>query len=442
MLPTLESLHNAPPVDSGSRPLSVPEWGGSALAAVVIVAIYLLAFPIEYRHPIDVIDAVREAANFLGIVAVALWARRDIRVLNVGLAILLVSLWMEVVDEFTAEPHWIGTIVPAILGIAGIALVALGVREARRRREEAAERRSQAETALRRSLTTLRAVVESTPDAVWVKGADGRFMLVNTAYAALVGRDPAAIVGRAEAELYASRPDAPGRAVARALESGATDRFEATVADAGADARTFLVSRSAFKDEVGRSVGVLGIARDISDRKAVEEKLFKQAHHDGLTGLANRANFMEHLSRALTRFRHHRHERRFAVLYLDIDRFKDVNDRYGHAVGDEVLVAFAQALVLWVRPEDFVSRLGGDEFTVLLHEVADREAAVAVAERILEGLQTAFALSAGPVSITASVGVALSSPTTDSPDAMLRVADTAMYRAKELGRARHVMAGA
>jgi diguanylate cyclase (GGDEF)-like protein/PAS domain S-box-containing protein len=342
---------------------------------------------------------------------------------------------MEVIDEFTAEPLWQGTYVPAVFGISGIVLVALGVREAARRRAIESQRRAMAEEALRHSLSTQRAVVESTPDAVWVKGKDGRFLLANSAFARLVGKSEEAIIGRTEPELFAAEPETPGRAFARALESGVADRYEATVAAPGDESRTFLVSRSAFKDEHGAAVGVLGIARDISDRKAVEDRLMKQAHHDALTGLANRGSFVEHLTRALGRWQR-QPDRQFAVLFLDIDRFKDVNDRYGHAVGDELLIAFSAALRRWLRPDDFLGRLGGDEFTVLLHEVLSEADAAAVAGRITEGLKIPFPLDVGPVGITVSIGVAVSSSELADADMMLRSADAAMYRAKDLARTR------
>ena len=123
MLPTLQSLADAPPADSGFRPLTRAYLATAIGAAAAIVAMYLVAFPIEYRHPIDVIDLIRESVNFLGVLAVAIWMRRDIRPLNIGFSILLVSLWMEVWDEITAEPHWMGTIVPAMLGMLGVALI-------------------------------------------------------------------------------------------------------------------------------------------------------------------------------------------------------------------------------------------------------------------------------------------------------------------------------
>jgi diguanylate cyclase (GGDEF)-like protein/PAS domain S-box-containing protein len=437
---TTDSLDEPTAPVSSDQPL--PRWYyaiGVVVAALVVVY-YAAMFPWEYRHPIDVVDVFRESANFLGVLAVAIWARHDVRPLNVGFCSVLLSLWMEVVDEFTAEPLWQGTYVPAFFGIAGIALIALGVREARRRRAAEVERRASAEGALRRNASVLRAVVETTPDAVWVKGGDGRYLLANTAFASLVGKSEAAIVGHGEAELFAAEPETRGRAVARALESGAAERFEATVVQEG-EARTYLVSRSAFRDESGRAIGVLGIARDISDRKAIEDRLFQQAHHDALTGLANRPAFLERLGRAQSSWRH-RPERLFAVLFIDIDYFKDVNDRHGHAVGDELLVAFAEALGRWLRPGDYIARMSGDEFTVLLSEVAGPDDAAGIAVRILEGLREPFMLKPGPLTVAASIGVAMCTVAPESADALVHAADAAMYRAKKLGKARHVMAGA
>lgn len=434
---SLDSLVDQEPTDAGER-LPAAAWLIGAATAAVLVAGYALLFPFEYRHPIDKVDVLREAANFLGVLAVAIWARHDIRSMNIGLCFVLTSLFMEVCDEFVAEPLWAATYVPAFFGITGLIMVATGVREARRRRVTDSARRSQAEDALRRSVSVLRAVVETTPDAVWVKGGDGRYILANSAFAQLVGKDESMIVGHGEADLFASDPETRGRAVARAFESGAAERFEASVVHEGA-ARTFLVSRSAFRDESGIAIGVLGIARDISDRKVIEDRLFQQAHHDALTGLANRAAFLERLTRALARWRH-RPERLFAVLFIDIDGFKDVNDKYGHAGGDEVLAAFATALSHWLRPGDYIARMSGDEFTVLLTEVAGSDDAAHIAGRILEGLRQPFALKVGSVTITVSIGVALCSVASESAETLVSAADAAMYKAKNLGKGRHVLA--
>ena len=439
MRASLENIVEDPTAPPSVRNLSGGVWLAGILVAAAIVAYYAVMFPWEYRHPIDKVDVIRETANFAGVLVVVLLARRDIPVLNVGLSLVLVSLWMEVIDEFTAEPLWQATFVPAAFGVMGLILVAVGVRRAERIRTAEGTGRAQAEDALRRSVSLLRAVVETTPDAVWVKGGDGRYVIANTAFADLVGKPEDAIVGHAEAELFAAEPETRGRAVARALESGAAERFEATVVHDGS-AKTFLVSRSAFRDETGEAIGVLGIARDITDRKAIEDRLFQQAHHDALTGLANRSAFLDRLTRALGRWRH-RPDRLFAVLFIDIDHFKEVNDRYGHVAGDELLAAFAAALNRWLRPGDYIARMSGDEFTVLLSEVAGRDDAVLVAQRILQGLQAPFQLKAGPVTISASIGIAMCTSAPESAETLVHAADAAMYRAKNLGKGRHSMAG-
>jgi diguanylate cyclase (GGDEF)-like protein len=178
------------------------------------------------------------------------------------------------------------------------------------------------------------------------------------------------------------------------------------------------------------------LTKEVSVRKQVEEQLLHNAFHDGLTGLANRALFMDHLKLALGRAE--RHEAyRFAVLFLDLDRFKFVNDSLGHTVGDQVLVGIARRLETAMRPGDTVSRLGGDEFTILLDDVGDAGEARAVAERLQRELSMPYNLGGQEVFITVSIGIATSATGYQCPEDILQDADTAMYRAKHLGKARH-----
>jgi diguanylate cyclase (GGDEF)-like protein len=178
------------------------------------------------------------------------------------------------------------------------------------------------------------------------------------------------------------------------------------------------------------------LEREVAERKQIEEQLLHNAFHDGLTGLANRALFMDHLKLALGRAERHA-AYRFAVLFLDLDRFKVVNDSLGHMAGDELLVGVARRLAAAMRPGDTVSRLGGDEFTVLLDDLRDAGEAVAVAERLQRELAPAFDLDGHEVFTTVSIGVALGAEAYQRPEDILRDADTAMYRAKQLGKARH-----
>ncbi len=165
------------------------------------------------------------------------------------------------------------------------------------------------------------------------------------------------------------------------------------------------------------------------------EQLTKQAFRDPLTNLPNRSLFMDRLSHGLTRAQR-RHEH-LAVLFLDLDRFKIVNDTLGHAVGDQLLVEVSRRLTSALRPGDTVARLGGDEFGILLEDVADAETAEAVAVRVEESLGKPYRFEGREVFVTASIGIALSSAKLGLPEEILRDADLAMYHAKAKGKARH-----
>lgn len=187
-----------------------------------------------------------------------------------------------------------------------------------------------------------------------------------------------------------------------------------------------------------RSVGGVVInARDTTERKALEEQLIHQAFHDPLTNLPNRALFMNRLEHALARAA--RHHQQIAVLFLDLDRFKVINDSLGHQTGDQLLVAVARRLQASLRPADTVARLGGDEFTVLLEDIADEQAAVEIAERIAEHLALPFTPDGNEVFADASIGIALSTPATDGPNDLVRCADVAMYEAKTKGKGRYAV---
>ncbi len=165
------------------------------------------------------------------------------------------------------------------------------------------------------------------------------------------------------------------------------------------------------------------------------EELAHQAFHDSLTELPNRALFADRLEHALERT--NRRKAAVAVLFLDLDDFKPINDSFGHEAGDRLLVAVAQRIKACVRPEDTVARLGGDEFTVLLEDIADVRYAIAVAERIESSLGEPFEVEGQEASVTASIGIAVSTGRESSPDDLVRDSDNAMYLAKRKGRARH-----
>ncbi len=191
-----------------------------------------------------------------------------------------------------------------------------------------------------------------------------------------------------------------------------------------------------FLDEEGR-LSVLGTVLDITDRKAAESALEHQAFHDPLTGLANKALFVDRVDHALQRAE--RDQAPVGVLFLDLDDFKTVNDGLGHAIGDQLLALVALRLVCVTRAGDTVARFGGDEFALLLESGAMPQTAVDMAARIATALQTPFVVGDTEVSIRASVGAAIGFSTHDTSDDLLRDADLAMYLAKHNGKGRFEM---
>jgi diguanylate cyclase (GGDEF)-like protein/PAS domain S-box-containing protein len=183
--------------------------------------------------------------------------------------------------------------------------------------------------------------------------------------------------------------------------------------------------------------GVHAIVRDITERLDLQEQLSHQAFHDALTGLSNRALFMDRLAQAIARSS--RHDDAIAVLFLDLDDFKVINDSLGHKAGDHLLIEMAERLQRCVRKGDTVARLGGDEFTVLVEETKGPYGAEYVAARIAEELQRPFNLDGHEVFVTTSIGIALSGPDASEPDDLLRDADVAMYEAKNQGKSRYAI---
>jgi diguanylate cyclase (GGDEF)-like protein len=195
----------------------------------------------------------------------------------------------------------------------------------------------------------------------------------------------------------------------------------------------------AMLSEFGNMAGTeLQLRQLLSDREMREQRLRHQSVHDSLTGLPNRALFIKRLTDATHRARRG-HDGLFAVLFLDIDGFKLVNDSMGHHVGDEMLVTIARRLEGCVRGGDIVARLGGDEFAILLERITDVRDAAMVAERVQVALQAPLSISGYEHATSASIGVALSSGASEQPEYVLRSADIAMYRAKNSGRGRYEM---
>jgi diguanylate cyclase (GGDEF)-like protein/PAS domain S-box-containing protein len=199
-----------------------------------------------------------------------------------------------------------------------------------------------------------------------------------------------------------------------------------------------LAGVSMIKDRKNTSPHLIFQIQDVNDRKKAETQMLHDAFHDALTGLHNRAWFMERVELSIKRSRRAGGEP-FAVLFLDLDRFKVINDSLGHICGDQLLIGIATRLNSCVRPEDLVARLGGDEFTILLKGVSETADAVRVAERIQRLVAQPFKLGGYDAFTTTSIGIALADGNYEHPDDLLRDADTAMYHAKASGKARYAI---
>lgn len=197
---------------------------------------------------------------------------------------------------------------------------------------------------------------------------------------------------------------------------------------------TFWVEVTLSQARIGNEDCILAVVRDISERKRLEQTLAFQAFHDPLTHLPNRSLFADRLRQAIARSR--RSEKLLAVIQLDLDGFKPVNDRYGHAAGDRLLIQVAQRLTTRLRDEDTVSRLGGDEFALLIGDLGSLKEAKAACQRLIELFASPFPLEEAQVSITASLGLTIYPFDEADPDTLLRHADQAMYIAKQAGRNR------
>jgi diguanylate cyclase (GGDEF)-like protein/PAS domain S-box-containing protein len=297
-----------------------------------------------------------------------------------------------------------------------------------------------AEAALRESEERYALAAQGANDGVWDWDLRTGAVYYSPRWKAILGCEEAEIGSSPDEWLSRVHPDDRPRLDAdlAAHREGRTAHFqnEHRVRHKRGGHRWVLVRGLAVRDAAGEAYRMAGSLTDITERRLAEERLLRDALRDALTGLPNRALFMDRVGRALERARRHpRH--RFAVLFLDLDRFKVVNDGLGHAAGDELLVAIARTLETCLRPGDTVARLGGDEFTILLEDIKGVANATRVADRIQEALASAIALGGQEVFTSASIGIAVSARNYGRAEELLRDADTAMYRAKAQGRARY-----
>jgi diguanylate cyclase (GGDEF)-like protein/PAS domain S-box-containing protein len=287
---------------------------------------------------------------------------------------------------------------------------------------------------LGKALWELENIMETIPDVICIVDLLGRLHHWNRNLEVVTGLSARDLKERPVVELFGEENRS---SIEEAIREGfARGRFEVEGALRGAHGApaSYHWTGAVLEDDRGTRIGLTVSGRDITERKALEAQLAHQAFHDPLTGLPNRALFMDRLTHALARTG--RRDSPVAVLFLDLDRFKVINDSLGHGVADRLLVEVGRRLQTCLRPEDTVARLGGDEFAILLEDV-DESAAARVAERIASQLQSPFALDGREVFVTTSVGIALSRAGQSGPDEIIRDADLAMYQAKTKGKARY-----
>lgn len=296
--------------------------------------------------------------------------------------------------------------------------------------------RAQSSRALRESEERFQRLVEMSPDAIIVH-TDGEIVFINGAGVALLGAEsPSQIVGRPLLDfVHDDYRESVSARVCR-MEKVSEDHPFVEEKFLRLDGTEVYVEAAAVPFSYHDKAAVQVVARDIGRRKEVEEKLLHDAFHDALTGLPNRALFTEHLKIAVERAKRSKGYL-FAVLFLDLDRFKNVNDSLGHTIGDQLLVGIARRLEVCIRQIDSVARLGGDEFAVLLDGIDDPSDAVRIAERLQAEMSEPFNLGGFEVFTSASIGIAMSDTGYEQPEEVVRDADIAMYRAKAQGRARH-----
>lgn len=267
---------------------------------------------------------------------------------------------------------------------------------------------------------------------------DGKMLQVNQSLCKMLGYDEAKLIDTNLLDItHPDDVDHDTREIQNLLEQKKpTCEIEKRFLNIRREVVWALVSLSLVTSPEGEPLHFISQVQDITERKQAEEKLEHAAYHDSLTGLANRVLFTEHLHITIEQLKR-KQDHAYAVLFIDLDRFKNINDSLGHAAGDELLINVAKRLESCLRPSDTAARFGGDEFAVLLNDINEVNDAIRVAERLERELSMPYNLGGHEVFTTASIGIALSTPAYHRPDDVMRDADTAMYRAKANGKARY-----
>lgn len=286
---------------------------------------------------------------------------------------------------------------------------------------------------LLRSQRIYRTVFDHATEAITVTDGDGQIRAVNPAFEETTGYVAEEVVGKTPAILKSGRHDASfyEQFWSSLLDSG---QWYGEIWNRRKDGSIYPESLSvvAVPSRSGEVEHFIGMFSDITDRKLREEHMEYQAFHDSLTGLRNRAAFMERLQQTVSLAKRHDHPAP-SVMYMDLDRFKWINDTLGHDAGDEVLLEFSRRVIRCVRESDTVARLGGDEFAVLLPETSDTDGVLLVAAKIIEVMQEPMEINGQSLTLGVSIGFATYPSDGAEPEELIKRADAAMYRSKKQG---------
>ncbi len=280
-------------------------------------------------------------------------------------------------------------------------------------------------------------VIGSAGEGIMVIDTDRRVVIWNRAMERLTGVASSKVLGH---KAYEAMPIMAEHDMANAVQRALWGETDPTcdVRFRGRDSERTIWLTATFgphRDTDGRIIGVIGLLHDVTQRKEAELAIRHMAFHDALTGLPNRRTFRERMSEAQANA--DRYEHSFAVMAVDLDRFKEVNDTYGHEAGDLLLCLFVERLKAQLRKGDLLARMGGDEFVLLLPEVKGEADVEPVAAKIVESLSEPFVIEGKEVTMTASIGYAIHPDDGHGSQDLFRRADRAMYRAKEAGRNRY-----
>ena len=378
------------------------------------------------------------AATPIVAVAFALTFLRGRQLIGALVAAWVVSLAAAFLIEITPASPDLPVQLAAALRVAAVGalvgLVALVLYRHRRRLERAVTTAEIASDALRESEARYRTVVEGVHEVIFRIDRHGRWALLNRAWDEMTGYTVPDSIGRSIIDFIHPDDRQVHTDLARHVARGERDEYRHELRLVGSEGAEIWIEAHArpVRDEADRFQGMSGTLVDVTVRHALEKRLQDQAFHDDLTGLANRALFRDRVEHALAQ--RSQGPRLGAVLFLDLDRFKTINDSLGHQVGDDLLVAIAQRLQNALAPEDTIARVGGDEFGILREDVATPNNARLLAQGVSAVFGTPFQVGDREITIGCSIGMVLASGVRRTADELLRDADVAMYHAKVAGR--------